>query len=110
MENIIIMDETYYGNGEFEFIQSEFQKACLKSAHKAISTCELWNWIRLYIPLENKGFMWSLTPELDRINQELWKDPINECHSGSSHGMMMRTMEYIAKNGYSQYKQNFIYL
>ena len=54
--------------------------------------------------------MWSLTPELDRINQELWKDPINECHSGSSHGMMMRTMEYIAKNGYSQYKQNFIYL
>ena len=106
MENI--MDEMYYGNGEFEFIKSEFERKCLKSAHKAISTCELWEWLRLYIPQDNIGFMWSSTPELDKLNQELWKDPINECHSGSSHGMMMRTMDYIAKNGYSQYKQNFI--
>jgi hypothetical protein len=104
MENIIIIDETYYGNGEFEFIQSEFQRACLKSAHKAISTCELWDWLRLYIPPENKGFMWSSTPELDKINQELWKDPANICHSGSSYGMVMRIMEYIAKNGYDKYK------
>jgi hypothetical protein len=99
-----IIDETYYGNGEFDFVQSEFQRACLKSAHKAISTCELWKWLRLYIPQDKKGFMWSTSPELDRINQELWKDPTNDCHSGSSYAMVMRIMEYIAKNGYNKYK------
>jgi hypothetical protein len=107
MENII-MDHTYYGNGEFEFIKYDFERNCLKSAHNAISTCELWEWLRLYMPSDNTGFMWSTTPELEKLNEELQKDPINGCHSGSSYGTMMRIMEYIAKNGYSQYKQNYI--
>lgn len=33
------------------------------------------------MPREDSGFMWSLSPELDQINQELWKDPLNENHS-----------------------------
>lgn len=106
MENIYIMDEMYYGNGEFDFVKSDFERACLKSAHRAISTCELWEWLRIYMPRENRGFMWSSSPELDRINQELWKDPLNANHSGSSYGMIMRIMEYIAKNGYDCYKRN----
>ena len=104
MEPIIIMDEMYYGNGEFDFIQSNSERAFLKSAHKAISTCELWEWLRIYIPHEDKGFMWSSSPELDQINNELWKDQLNANHSGSSHGRIMRVMEYIAKNGYDCYK------
>lgn len=100
MDSDNIIYDTDYGNGEFEFVKSNFKREFLKSAHKAISTCELWEWLRMYIPPENKGFMWSSTPELDQINNELWKDPINENHSGSSYGMVMRSMEYIAKNGY----------
>lgn len=101
-----MMDETYYGNGDFEFVNVDYERAYLKSAHKAISTCELWEWLRIYVPLENKGFMLSSTPELDKINNELRKDPTNQTHSGSSYAMVMRIMEYIAKNGYECYKLN----
>ena len=108
MEDTYIIDEMYYGNGEFDFVKTDFERAYLKSAHKAISTCELWEWLRMYMPHENKGFMWSSTTDLDRINQELWKDPLNGNHSGSSYGMVMRVMEYIAKNGYECYKQKML--
>jgi hypothetical protein len=104
MENIEIIDEAYYGNGDFDFINDQNLKDFLKSTHKTISLCELWNWLRTYQPPANKGFMWGSTAELDRINTELWKDPINATHSGASYGFIMRQMEYIAKNGYEKYK------
>jgi len=99
------MDKTYYGNGDFNFIKDESTKEFLKSAHAAITLCELWDWMRTYQPPHNTGFMWTKTPELDRLNQQMWKDPINSNHSGSSYGAIMREMEYIAKNGYDTYKQ-----
>ena len=99
-----IYDETHYGNGDFDFVRDISTKEFLKSAHRAISLCELWDWMRIYQPPPNTGFMWSKTPELDRINQQMWKDPVNGSHSGSSYGFIMREMEYIAKNGYENYK------
>ena len=105
--NIEVFDELHYGNGEFEFVRDNSIKEFLKSAHKAISLCELWDWMRFYTPPPNSGFIWSKTPELDRINQQLWKDQVNEYHSGSSYGFIMREMEYIAKNGYENYKNNY---
>jgi hypothetical protein len=60
-----IIDEAHYGNGEFDFIEDNDKKAFLKSAHKAISVCELWNWFRIYEP--PSGFIWSSAPELDKI-------------------------------------------
>jgi hypothetical protein len=104
MENNIEVYDELYGNGEFDFIKDNNYRDFLKSAHKAISICELWNWIRNYELLPNTGFMWSKTPELDRLNQQMWKDPINGYHSGGSYGAIMRDMEYIAKNGYEKFK------
>ena len=103
--NIEVFDELYYGNGEFDFVRDESTREFLKSAHKAISICELWNWIRIYEPPPNEGFMLSIKPELNRIKQEMWKDPINGFHSGSSFGCIMRDMEYIAKHGYENFKR-----
>ena len=100
-----IFDENYYGNGEFDFIKDKSTKEFLKSAHNAITLCELWDWMRIYQPPHNMGFTWSKTPELDRLNQQMWKDPINGLHSGSSYGAIMREMEYIAKHGYDKYKR-----
>ena len=105
--NIQVYDEVDYGDGEFEFVRDQSTRDFLKSAHKAISLCELWNWLRIYEPEPNKGFMWSKTPELDRLNQQMWKDPVNCYHSGSSYGATMREMEYIAKNGYENYKNTY---
>ena len=108
MENIIqIYDNFYYGNGEFDFVRDKSTKEFLKSAHKAITLCKLWDWMRIYQPPPNKGFMWSKTPELDRLNQQMWKDPINENHSGYSYACIMRNMEYIAKNGYKKFKNTY---
>ncbi len=103
--NIQVYDELYYGNGEFDFIKDISYRAFLKSAHKAITLCELWDWMRIYEPEPNRGFMWSKTPELDRLNKQMWYDPINGDHSGSSYGAIMRDMEYIAKKGYENFKR-----
>ena len=105
--NIKIYDETHYGNGEFDFVRDEFIKEFLKSAHRAISLCELWDWMRIYEPEPDKGFMWSKTPELDRLNQQIFNDPINKNHSGSSYSFIMRQMEDIAKNGYENFKNRY---
>ena len=105
--NINIYDEIYYGNGEFDFVRDESTKEFLKSAHRAISLCELWDWMRIYTPPPNTGFMWSKAPELDKLKQQMWKDPVNGYQSGASYGFIMREMEYIAKNGYENYKNTY---
>ena len=76
--NIKIYDEMYYGYGygNFDFVRDKSMREFLKSAHRAISLCDLWDWIRIYEP-PNRGFMWSKTPELDKINQQMWKDQVN---------------------------------
>jgi hypothetical protein len=105
--NIEVFDELDYGDGEFDFVEDRSTREFLKSAHRAISLCELWNWMRIYEPPPNKGFMWSTTPEIDRLKQQMWKDSINGNHSGSSYGFIMREMECIAKNGYNNYKNTY---
>ena len=97
-------DSEYFGDGEFDF-SDEYSQLYFKSAHQTISRCELWNWMRNFEPQEGRGFMFSEgVPELERLKDELFKDPVNSGHSGASYGCMMRNMEYIAKNGYSAYK------
>ena len=99
-----IYNDNYYGNGDFDFIKDTHVKDLLKSAHKAITLCELWDWFRIYEPTTNTGFMYCKTSQLDRLKLQMWKDPINENHSGSSYALIMREMEYIAKYGYNHFK------
>jgi len=91
------------GDGKFEFID-EGSRLYLVNAHWAISQCELWDWVRTYSPSDRKGFMFSITPEMQRINKKMYEQDIAGGHSGSSYGGTMRTMEFIAKNGYEMYK------
>ena len=51
--------------------------------------------------------MFNSTPELNKISEQMWKDPINNNHSGGSYAFVMRQMEYIAKNNYNNYKNNY---
>lgn len=95
------------GIGGFEFV-SQWSRPYLKSAHQAVSRCELWNWLQKYEPEEGKGFMFAQNvPELDRLNKELMKDPVNGGHSGSSYACIIRNMEFIAKNGYQEFKAGY---
>lgn len=95
----------YFGDGEFNFdFVSSYSQLYYKSAHKAITNCEMWNWLRNYQVDENRGFMFTQgVPELTRISEEMAKDSVNDGHSGASYGCTMRSMEYIAKNGYDDF-------
>ena len=52
------MSSEYFGNGKFEFAD-DWSRPYFQSAHKAITICELWNWLRNYEPEEGKGFMFT---------------------------------------------------
>ena len=106
MTNPLIAND-FFGNGEFEFL-NESSRSYFQSAHQAISRCELWNWLRNFEPEDGKGFMFTTgVPQLERLREELAKDPVNDGHSGSSYSITMRNMEYIAKNGYTAFKNKF---
>jgi hypothetical protein len=71
-------DPEYFGNGEFEFVDN-YSREYFVSAHKIVT----------------------------RLDEEMYKDPVSSGHSGSSYGITMRNMEYIAKNGYNAFKNHF---
>jgi len=98
---------TYFGNGQFEFVTNSCNRALYKNMHHAISQTELWEWMQCFEPEEGKGFMFSSAPELDRIQAKMAEDPVSGNHSGSSYGSMMRSMQYIAKNGYDKFKTEY---
>jgi hypothetical protein len=96
---------SFYGDGKFEFINDETDRAYCINAHKAISVTENWEYLRTFVP--EKGFMYS-SPELDAIGNEMRKDPISHNHSSASYGIIMRIMEFIAKKGYEEYKKLYL--
>jgi hypothetical protein len=98
----------YFGNGEFEFVANKDYQALYKNMHGAITSTELWDWLRNFEPEKEKGFMFSDTPELDRIQRKMAEDPVSGNHSGASYGTMMRSMHYIAKNGYDKFKTEYM--
>lgn len=95
----------YFGDGEFNYdFVSSYSQLYYKSAHKAITNCEMWNWLRNFQVDEDRGFMFTKGVHgLERISEEMAKDPINQGHSGASYGCTMRSMDYIAKNGYDAF-------
>jgi hypothetical protein len=101
-----MLTQTYFGNGEFEFIQSRSEREYYQNMHKAITRTEMWHWLRNYTPPSNSGFMMRTTPEMNRINDEASKENVFGGHSGSSHAFTMRAMEAIAKNGYEAFKRS----
>jgi hypothetical protein len=96
----------FYGDGKFEFINDETDRAYCMNAHKAITLTENWEYLRTFVP--EKGFMFSKSHELDQIALEMRKDPISHNHSGASYAGIMRIMEFIAKNGIEEYKNLYL--
>jgi hypothetical protein len=92
---------------DFEFAD-EFTRPYLMAAHRAITSCKLWNWMQTFEPEEGRGFMFSIgVPELERLNEVMFKDPVNNGHSGGSYGYTMRCMQSIAKNGYKAFQEAY---
>lgn len=78
---------------DYRKIYNQEDSEMLEDADQAITSCNLWDWLKNYSPQERKGFMFSRHPNLDRINDAMKYGG----HSGSSYAWTMRTMENIAK-------------
>jgi hypothetical protein len=70
----------------------------LKDAYDAITTANLWDFMRNEEPPHGQGYMWWPHPNLSEITRHMKTD-----HSGASYGWTMRQMQFIAKRGWSEY-------
>ena len=91
----------------FYFIRDSWERKMLENGYQAISELELWEWLKTYEPGE-RGFMCSDHNNILVISEKMQLLPNPPNHSGSSFGYIMRTMEYIAKNGLDKLKDDYI--
>ena len=86
---------------DFQFIINSHTRHMVETAYKAISNIEGW------IPIRNfngHSFMFCEDPCIVDIMTKI-NNEYGDGHSGSSIGFTMRHMEYIAKNGFSRYRE-----
>ena len=101
----ILDAQTLYTMLNFEFIRDPHSRSMIQNGYRTISQLELWDWLRNYEPEPGRGFMFSSSPNVDRIMHHMESQPDAPGHSGSSFGYTMRNLEYIAKHGMDKYKQ-----
>jgi hypothetical protein len=89
---------------DFNFIGDESMRKMVSNGYKAIDELELWQWMNMYTPDDNSGFIWSNHPNMNRIIQKMESLADAPGHSGASFAVTMRQLEYIAKNGLDKYK------
>jgi hypothetical protein len=82
----------------FDFITNSYEKIMLETAYDAITSLELWD----YLKTPNKSFMHCVDPELNLIMNEVVKLGYNG-HSAASFTWTLREMQYIAQHNLSQY-------
>lgn len=73
------------------------------SGYSVVNNNEAW---KLLSNFKGDSFMFTKEPEIVSL-----MDKINDAyggHSGASIGCLMRQLEYIANNGFSKYKQEYI--
>lgn len=71
---------------------------------KTIDVLELWTWLQVENPPEGDGFMFWDHENMDLISDKLGELYGNE-HSGFTWGQSMRNIQFIAKNGFDNWKK-----
>ena len=89
-----------YTPGNFSFISDALTREALTNTYNAVDKLNMWSFLKTFEPPSDKGYMFSSSPELYLISAECEN---TYGHSGASWGFSMRHIEYIAKNGWSQY-------
>jgi hypothetical protein len=89
--------------GEFNYIKSESNKKMMVTAYKAITLTENWNFMKMH----TTSFMFSKYPQVEQIYYKI-EELGYTGHSGSSFAIVMRKMQYIAKNGEEDYMKEYL--
>lgn len=71
-----------------------------ENAYQAISLTEMWD----YMKKDRESFMFSSDKEIEIISKKM-ADLGYDGHSGSSFGITMRNMQFIALNGLEEHKK-----
>ena len=88
------------GDGKFEFIEDNHTRKLFINAFQAITTTETWD----FVAKDRESFMFDQSPEIYRISDAMERCEFPQGHSGSSFGITMRNMQYLAKYGIQDYK------
>ncbi len=94
----------FYGTDRAQDIDfSEYLRYEQYVMYRTITRLELWEKLSKYTPDPEKGFMWSNGQIIKEISDD--PDVRASAHSGASMAMCLRTMEFIAKNGWDEFKK-----
>ena len=89
--------------GEFNYIKDPHTKQMLVSAYNAITFTENWNFMKM-----NTGnYRFSEYPQALQIYNKIEELGYNG-HSACSFALIMRDMQYIAKNGEEEFMKEYL--
>ena len=94
--------------GDFSFNKCCLSMNALSKTYQAITATSKWNNLENYIVDPTNGYMFSNEEFLNEILIET--DRLNVGHSGASWGWVIREMDFIAKNGWELYTEEYINL
>ena len=103
-EEYVTASPSYICTDNFQCVKDDQEKLYYRSAYNSIMQLELWNWFQR----NNEPFMFNKSPEMEMLSARMAEDDINSYHSGSSYALVMRTMEFIAKRGYEEFRQGHL--
>ncbi len=89
---------------DFGFYGFDFWSNCIYNAYIVVTENNLWDWFREYSPDPSNGYMFDTHPNTRFMSNALDSDG----HSGASFGLVMRTLQQIARVGYEEYKNAYL--
>jgi hypothetical protein len=88
------------GNGSFEYIEGF--RSDYVNAYKAVTETNNWEFVKNY----SGSFMMGTEREIYQIGEKM--ESLGSSHSGMSFAIVMRSMQFLAKNGEEKFKQCII--
>lgn len=87
----------------FAEVYEPYEVEMLQDAYTAVHACDAWEWLIMFQPHPNEGFMFSADPMLTQISLAM-----KYAHSGSSFAFTMRTLQDIARRGWEGHRESVV--
>lgn len=91
-------------NPDWSWLNPLSDREMISSAFRAVNDCEGWEILRNF---DDESIIYSRNDNIKRLCNRV-NDYYNGGHSGCSMGITMRNIEYIAKNGFKKFKNDWI--
>ena len=83
---------------------NHYLKRELIELKKTVDVLELWTWFQVESPPEGDGYMFWDHENMNKISDKLG-ELYGDQHSGFTWGQSVRTIQFIAKNGFDNWKK-----